>query len=124
MNKCILGTGVAALLAACPAPRPAETSSPVGTRLTCAEKVATALGFADASARTPSSLSLRRYRHDGAQCVTHYYHQPDESGCWDELLVQATDSTVSVRAGSFPSGTVASQNATLVAERIRQECGR
>jgi len=123
MNKLMLGTSVAALLVACPAPRPAVTSSPVGTRLACAEKLATALGFTDASSRTPTSVSLRRYRHEGTQCVTQYYHQPGQSGCWDELLVQATDSTVSVRAGSFPAGTVPSQNATLAAERIRRECG-
>ena len=124
MNKCILGPSVAALLVACPAPRPAVSSSPVGTRLACAEKLATALGFTDPSSRTPSSVSLRRYRHEGTECVTRYYHQPYQSACGDLLLVQATDSTLSVRVASFPLGTVPSQDAKLAADRIRQECGR
>jgi len=130
MDKCILGTSVAVLLVACAAPRPAGISPAVGTRLACAERLATALGYTYPSYPTPSSVSLRRYRHEfneGAgdvSSVTPYRHEPDQTDSWDELSMQATDSTVSVSAGSFPRGTVPSESAKLAADRIRRECGR
>jgi len=130
MNKCTLGTSVAVILVACTAPRPGVISPAVGTRLACAERLATALGFTDRSARTSSSVSWRRYRHEDkegtgdASSVTPYRHEPYQTASWDELSVQATDSTVSVHIGSFPRGTVPSESAKLAADRIRQECGR
>ena len=112
MNCRVLGTSVAALLVSCPAARPSVTTSPVSTRLACAERIGTMLGFREPRLPGASSVLLSRHRSEGGH------------DAWVALFVTASDSTVSVDVRPGPSGNLASEDAQLAADRIRRECGR